>query len=375
MPGQIIKRSDKTWLVRIFTGRDASGKRLYFNKTIRGTKKDAQKWLNSALRDKDLGVFVEPAMLPLADYLNKWLETAARPRVRERTFDGYEWLLRRYVVPKLGARRLADVQALDVQTLYNDLLNTGISAKTIRNLHQVFSSALTQAVKWKMLVHNPCTLVDLPRRERKEMQSLSAAEVTRFLEVARGDKWFVAFLVAIETGARPEEYLGLRWSDIDFEKQIVTVRRALVWRKGGGFIFTEPKTARSRRSIPLSAFAVDGLRKHKRKQAEERLMLGEHYANHDLVFAAEGGTPLLWRNLTRRHFKPLLRKASLPDVRLYDLRHTTASLLLAAGENPKVVSERLGHASITLTLDTYSHVLPTMQQAATGKLERMMYGA
>lgn len=374
MAGQIIKRGD-AWLIRIFQGRDAKGKRLYYNKTIRGTKKDAQKYLTASLRDKDLGVFIEPAMLPLTDYLNKWLETAARARVRERTFEGYEWLLRHYVIPKLGARRLADVQALDVQTLYNDLLKNGISAKTIRNLHQVFSSALTQAVKWKMLAHNPCALVELPRRERKEMQSLSAAEVALFLQTARGDKWFVAFLVAIETGARPEEYLGLRWADIDFEKQIVTVRRALVWRKGGGFIFTELKTSRSRRSIPLSASVIDELRKHKRKQGEERLRLGEHYENHDAIFATEKGTPLLWRNLTRRHFKPLLKLAGLPDVRLYDLRHTTASLLLAAGENPKVVSERLGHASIILTLDTYSHVLPTMQKAATEKLERMMYGA
>ncbi len=120
---------------------------------------------------------------------------------------------------------------------------------------------------------------------------------------------------------------------------------------------------------------VDELRKHKRKQAEERLRLGELYENLDLVFAAERGTPFLWRNLTRRHFKPLLQKAGLPNVRLYDLRHTTATMLLAAGENPKVVSERLRHASITLTLDTYSHVLPTMQQAATEKLERLMYGA
>jgi len=373
MAGQIIKRGDKTWLVRIFTGRDAKGKRRYFNKTIHGTKRDAQKYLTAAQRDKDLGVFVEPAMLPLTDYLNKWLETVARARVRERTFEGYEWLLRRYVVPKLGARRLADVQALDVQTLYNDLLKNGISAKTIRNLHQVFSSALTQAVRWKMLAQNPCALVELPRRERKEMRCLSGEEVSRFLQMAREDKWFAAFLVAIETGMRPEEYLGLQWKDVDFERSVVTVRRALVWRKGGGFIFTEPKTARSRRSIPLSAPTLETLRKHRSKQAEERLKLGADYVNHNLIFATELGTPLLWRNLTRRHFKPLLKKTGLPDVRLYDLRHTCATLLLSAGENPKVVSERLGHASVTLTLDTYSHVLPTMQQGATEKLERMLF--
>jgi len=374
MAGQIIKRGD-AWLVRIFQGRDATGKRLYFNKTIHGTKKDAQKYLTASLRDKDLGVFVEPATESLETYLKQWLESAARPRLRERTFEGYEWILKHYIPSKIKVKRLSDVQALDIQMLYNALLKRGISAKTIRNLHQVLSSALTQAVKWKMLMQNPCALCELPRREKKEMLCLSVEQVMKFIEAARSDKWFAAFLVAIETGARPEEYLGLRWSDVDFENCTVSIRRALVWRKGGGYIFTEPKTARSRRQIPLSASVVVELRKHKRKQAEDRLRLGEHYENHDLIFAAEKGTPLLWRNLTRRHFKPLLKIAELPDVRLYDLRHTTATMLLAAGENPKVVSERLGHASITLTLDTYSHVLPTMQKAATEKLERMMYGA
>jgi integrase len=375
MAGQIIKRDERTWLVRIFQGRDANGKRIYFNKTIHGTKKDAQRYLNAALRDKDVGIFVEPASLPLDSYLDKWLESVARPRVRERTFEGYEWMLAHYIRPRLGAKRLCDVQPLDVQNLYNELRERGISAKTIRNVHQVLSSALTQAVRWKMLVQNPCALCELPRREKKEMQSLSAEQVIGFLDVSRDDKWFVAFLIAVETGARPEEYLGLRWSDVDFENRVVCVRRALVWRKGGGFIFTEPKTSRSRRSIPLSTSAIDELKKHRRRQGERRLKLGEQYENHDLVFATETGTPLLWRNLTRRHFKPLLRKAGLPEIRLYDLRHTTATLLLQAGENPKIVSERLGHASIALTLDTYSHVLPTMQRGATEKLERMIYRA
>ena len=184
----------------------------------------------------------------------------------------------------------------------------------------------------------------------------------------------VAFLVALESGARPNEYLALRWADVNFARQRIAIRRSLVWPKGGGFKITEPKTPRSRRSIPLSASTMTELRNHKRNQAEERLKLGSKYKNQDIVFAAESGTPLLWRNLTRRHFKPLLKKAGLPDVRLYDLRHTCATLLLSAGENPKVVSERLGHASIVLTLDTYSHVLPTMQEAATSKLESLIYG-
>ncbi|HEY0545755.1 MAG TPA: site-specific integrase, partial [Pyrinomonadaceae bacterium] len=157
---------------------------------------------------------------------------------------------------------------------------------------------------------------------------------------------------------------------------ILIVQRAIAWhRKGGGFDFTAPKTAHSRRSIPLPASVAQALAAHKRQQAEERLMAGALYQNYGLVFAALEGTPVMIRNLVRRHFKPTLKRAELSEsIRLYDLRHSCATLLLSAGENPKVVSERLGHASITLTLDVYSHVLPTMQEAASEKLEAMLFG-
>ena len=153
------------------------------------------------------------------------------------------------------------------------------------------------------------------------------------------------------------------------------MRRTLVWRKGGGWYFGEPKTSRSRRTIPIPRSLVNELADHRRKQVESRLRKGADYQNNDLVFASGEGTPILLRNLVRRHFQPVLTHARLsPTLRLYDLRHSCATLLLSAGENPKVVSERLGHASIVLTLDTYSHVLPSMQQAATEKLERILYG-
>ena len=173
---------------------------------------------------------------------------------------------------------------------------------------------------------------------------------------------------------RPEEYLGLQWKDVDLERGTVAVRRALVWREKGGWYFGEPKTARSRRSIPSPAPILRALAEHKRKQAEERLKLGPDYQHHDLVFATPEGGPLAPRNLKRRHFRPILERAKLPsDFRLYDLRHSCATLLLAAGEHPKVVSERLGHATIILTLDVYSHVLPTMQEAASTKLENILF--
>ena len=374
MTGQIVKRGDNTWYIRIFLGRDANGKRKYFNKTIHGTKKDAQKYLTAKTREKDLGIFVEPALMPLNEFLDRWLSEIAQNKLRARTFDTYQSLLNCHVRKILGAKRLSDIQAYEVQKIYNDMKKANYSPKTIRHVHNVLSSAFKQAVRWKMLMQNPCEFSELPRMEKVEMMYFTPKETTKFLEAAKDDKFFPAFLLAIETGMRPEEYLGLQWKDVNFENKSLSVRRALVVKKGGGFIFTEPKTKKSRRSIPISNTLIKTLKAHRRIQLEERMKLGANYQTFDLVFASEIGTPLLHGNLLRRHFKPIRDKANLPKIRLYDLRHTTATLLLSAGENPKVVSERLGHASIVLTLDTYSHVLPSMQKNATNKMEKLMSG-
>ena len=174
---------------------------------------------------------------------------------------------------------------------------------------------------------------------------------------------------------RPEEYLGLQWKDVDFNKATATVQRALVWkRKGGGWSLQEPKTSQSRRTIPLPTSVLNELKIHRKGQLEERLSLGQAYQNSDFVFATEIGTPILTSNLTRRHYKPILKKAELSEkIRLYDLRHSCATLLLSSGISPKVIAERLGHSTIVLTLDTYSHVLPSMQQDATNELEQLLF--
>jgi integrase len=375
MAGQIIKRGENTWLVRIFSGRDAEGKRRYLNKTVRGTKREANSYLSSTLAAMSTGAFVEPVKMSVDEYLNKWLELAAKPRLRERTLDDYSEKLNRYVRPVIGVQKLSDVRSLDVQAIYSAMASRSLSPRTIRYTHAIVASAFKQAVRWSMLLRNPCDAVELPRLERKEMQALSPEQVTRFLKAAAEDEHVALFALAVMTGMRPEEYLALKWSDLDLESRTATVARTLVWRKGGGWYHGEPKTARSRRTIMFPEQLAKLLRTHRAKQSEVKLKAGDAYASLNLVFATLEGTPLHIRNLTNRHFKPTLRRANLsPNLRLYDLRHTCATLLLAANEHPKVVSERLGHASITLTLDTYSHVLPSMQQAASDKLERILYG-
>jgi integrase len=375
MAGQIIKHGDKKWMVRIYMGCDANRNRRYLNKSIKGTKKDAETYLSKTATAISTGTFVEPSPITVSDYLSKWLQTAARPRVAERTFESYSEQISRYVTEDLGGRKLSDLRPLHIQKLYAEMQERGLSARTVRYLHAVLSSALKQAVRWGMLSRNPAELVNLPRQVRKEMHALSPKEAAEFLKAAAQDRWGVLFAFALVTGMRPEEYLGLQWKDVDLTQGIVSVQRALVWRAtGGGWYFGEPKTARSRRSIPLPASTLRSLIEHRRKQAEERLKAGSDYEQHDLIFATSLGQPLMPRNLKRRHFRPILKSAKLPDdFRLYDLRHSCATLLLSAGENPKVVSERLGHASITLTLDVYSHVLPTMQQAASEKLEKILF--
>jgi integrase len=390
MAGQIINRGDDTWLVRIFTGRDTQGKRRYLNKTIKGKKKDAEAYLSKTQTAISTGTFIEPSTLTVDAYLNKWLQAAARPRLTERTYTSYEWLLKNYVRPIIGDKRLSDLRPLDIQSLYNRMTSPklkekeepkpgvtyglGLSARSVRYTHSVLSSALKQAVRWNMLARNPCEAVELPRQARREMLAFSPEEAARFLKAAAEDAHGTLFAFALATGMRPEEYLALRWSDIDLQKGMATVVRTLIWRKGGEWYFGEPKTARSRRTVFLPASILSALREHKLGQAAQRLKAGASYQTNDFVFAMSDGRPILLRTLDRLHFKPTLKRAKLSEsFRVYDLRHSCATLLLTANEHPKVVSERLGHANIILTLDTYSHVLPSMQQAASEKLEGILF--
>jgi integrase len=220
-----------------------------------------------------------------------------------------------------------------------------------------------------MIPRNPADLVELPRSERSEATVLSGAQLPAFLQAARDDRWSVLWMLLLVTGLRPGEALGLKWSDLEGERLLI--QRTVVRRDGHAWEFAEPKTARSRRPVSLPISTVEALNQHRRIQLEERLKAGPKYANHNLIFASNNGQPLDWRRTVADHFRPLLKKADLPPIRPYDLRHTSATLLLTMGEHPKVVSERLGHSSITLTLDTYSHVLPDMQQASADKMESL----
>ena len=372
---QLIKKGENKWQIKLFLGRGQEGKRKFFTQTVYGNKRAAQQALAAKSLEFDAGGLVQLTTLTLNEFADKWLETAVIKRVRERTHADYKDVISRYIRPALGWRKIANIKPVDVQTLYTDMQGRGLSSRSIRYTHTLLNSMFKTAIKWQMLARNPCEAAELPRMEHKEMKSLSPEEAARFVAAAADDPHGLVLVFALVTGMRPEEYFALRWADLDLARATAVVKRVLVWRRGGGFIWTEPKTAKGRRTIPLPHTTVRALQEHKRRQLEERLMLGPDYRDYDLVFATSQGTPLNIRNLTQRHYRKVLDKAGLPlGLRLYDLRHSCASLLMAEGENPKVVAERLGHANVAMTLNVYSHVLPTMQRAATEKLETLLFG-
>ena len=373
MRGQIIEKSKGVWLIRI-QQRDTNGKRKSFSETFKGTKSEADKQLTKKLGELDNGTLNANSKQTLSEYLDVWLETIAKPRLHQRTFGDYKDLMRLHVRDSLGNIKLSDLKAIHIQKLYGELqTKKNLAARRVRYVHAVLSSALRKAVELDILPRNVAKLVQLPKETKKEMDVLTEAECGLFLNALRGERLETMFSFALATGLRPEEYLALQWKDVDLEKKTASVRRAVIRLPKSKWYFSEPKTKSSRRTLPLPVTLIKELRTHRRKQNEERLKLGAAWQNHDLVFPSEVGTPSTHSNITQV-YKRVLKNAELrTSLRLYDLRHSHATLLLKAGVHAKVVSERLGHSTIALTLDVYSHVLPSMQAEAAAHLETMLY--
>lgn len=366
MAGQLEKRGHNVWRARVFLGRDGDGKRRYWDQTIHGNKTDAQAVLTRMLLAKDTGDVLVDNRISVDEYLDRWLESAVKPRVRAKTYREYKATLHRNVRPKLGARRLTSVRPADVQDLYTDLQAKGKSA---RLTHVLLKGALKQAVAWQMLAKNPADYVTPPKRQTgSEMHALTQEEVERFLVEAGKSRWAPFFHLLVGTGLRPSEALALRWRDVDLAAGTLTVRRSVQWDKDKRkHVFNEPKTRSSRRTVPLPYGLTRILAEHMESVGGAK--------PDDLVFTTRNGKPGGHRTIVQEAFKPALGRAGLDrSIRMYDLRHTHATLLLVAGVHPKVVSERLGHASVAITLDVYSHVLPGMQEQAAERLDDLLYG-
>jgi len=359
---QIKKLDDGKYLIRVSKGTGKS--RRYINVTFRGPLKKAQKHARDLETDIDSGRDFR-SELTFKKFAALWLGVIKK-RLAPLTYDNYDGNLRRNAGP-INDLKLADIRTDHIQEIYNDL-----APAVVRGLHATLNACFSYAVRKEYLRTNPCRNTDRPKRKRPEVVVLSQAEARTFLGHCRTMPNGLIFEFALHTGMRPEEYLGLRWADIH-GSEIAVEQVVQYQRSGGGFYFAAPKTPKSRRRVPIAEDLRLRLVTHRREQNEHRLKMKGTWFNHDLVFPNIIGRPQTVTNLTRRYFHPILDKCAFgKHLKLYGLRHTCATLLLLAGQNPKIVAERLGHSSIALTLDTYSHVLPGMQADATDALAQML---
>ncbi len=373
MRGHIVKRGKSSYTVVLTLGNDPqTGKRKQQWVSVKGTKKEAEKRLSEILHQLDTGMFMRPGKTTLAEYLEKWLSDYAKPNLSPRGFERYAGIIKQHLIPDMGSIALTQLRPEHLQKHYTARLNNGLSAGTVRYHHAVLHKALQTAIKWGLINRNVADGVDVPRARRKEMQTWDEWDVTRFLEAAKDTPYYALFYTALFTGMRRSELLALQWQDIDFIFSQVYVSRSLHHLKDGSYVFTQPKSARSRRTIALSPSAILTLKEHKENQQAIRASLGIPLTDDDLVFSTLEDKPLRPNTVTRA-WTMLAARAGVKVIRLHDARHTHASLMLKQGIHPKIVQERLGHASIQMTLDTYSHVAPGLQQAAAEGFDKLLY--
>lgn len=369
--GQIKQRGEKTFLVRVYLGTSDNGKRHYHNRTVRGTKKDADKVLMEIIRRHEAGEPLEDAKHIFSAYAEEWLQAKASS-VRSNTVENYRYLLKKYVFPKFGNRKLNGVEATEISALYAGLSKQGISGATLQMLHNILSGIFKQALKARLLRFNPLTAVERPKNKRKEMQTLSGKDAKAFLEAIKGTPEECLFTFLLTTGCRPSEALGLKWGDLSFDAATITIQRTLK-KKHGQWKCDAPKTASGLRTITLPAEMLSRLRTQRRVQNEARLKAGREWKDSGFIFTDEFGRPR-GLGMVRLRFKQALQRVGLPDIRLYDARHTSATLLMESGVSAKVVSERLGHADVSITLETYSHVTQQLQQQAADRIGEALFG-
>lgn len=366
--GTIYRRKDGRWVAAFTVRMDDGGQRR--KSTYGRTRAEVLGRLQELQHDANRGVSAPTRSPRLGEFLNDWLR-AVRPGLRPKTYTSYEGILRLHIAPTLGQIPIEKVSVRDVAGLIERKQAQGLSPRTARYVGLVLRIALNKAVRWGVASRNVAALVDLPREVHREARVLSLEEANRLVEAARGDRLEALWLVAVSTGLRMGEVLGLQWSDVDVDRRELRVTKSLQRLPGKGLVLTETKTRRSRRSIVLPFTVTEALRRHRTQQNTDRLQAGEGWLGGEFVFSTGRGTPIDGRDLGRS-FKRLLREAHIERMRFHDLRHSCASLLLAQGISPRVVMETLGHSRIAVTMDTYAHVMPALQREAADAMDRAL---
>jgi len=372
MRGRIIKRKGSSnYTIVLQMGLDsATGKRKQQWITAGTSKREAEKQMAKLIHELDNGNYVKPDKTRMKDYLERWLSDYAKPNLSPRSYDRYIGIINKYLIPELGSIHLTQLRPEHLQKHYTSGLNSGLSARTVRYHHALIHIALQTAVKWGWINRNVADAVDPPRFERSVMQTWNEDEVNRFLEAAKESHYYPLFYTALFTGMRRGELLALRWQDVDFIYSQIYISRSLHQLRNGSYIFTQPKSEKSRRTIALSSSLFFVLSEHRQVKETEALLMGQYLSDTDLVFN-NLGKPLRPNTVTYA-WQRIAARNGVKVIRLHDARHTHASLMLKQGIHPKIVQERLGHASIQMTLDTYSHVAPGIQQAAAESFDKLL---
>jgi integrase len=360
--GSIYQRkSDGMWVAAVNLGwKDGKRDRRYF---YGKTRKDASEKLTEALGKRQQGLSLNSERLTVAQFLDSWLEDEVRPTREPKTYESYESTIRLHISPDLGRHQLAKLTPQHVQALLRRKEDAGLSARSVQYMRTVLRTALARAEKWELVSRNVAALVDSPKVEHIEIRPWTQEEAEAFLNKAKPDRLGPLFSVALALGLRKAEALGLQWADVDLDDRRLYVRHQLQRIKGRGLVLKTPKTAKSRRVLPLPDPTVVALRAHKVKQLEERLLAGPRWKETDFVFTTSIGTPIEPTNVNK-HFNRLVAAAGVPKQRFHDQRHWCATLLLAQGVAPRVVMELLGHTQISTTMDLYGHVLDEDRRAA-----------
>lgn len=363
-----LHRPTNLWRARLPDGK--GGKITRYAKT----QKAALKLLEDLRRRRDSGMSLRSDRVTVAAYLKGWLDDVAVLRVRGRTLEGYRQHVRDHLAPFFDGVPMASLSMGHVQKLIADLGRRGLSPSTIRRVHATLRSALTEAVRQGLVDRNVAKLVTLPRATRPAVRAATDADARAIQIAVQGDRLEALFVLALFSGLRQGELLGLAWDDLDLAGGTLTVRQTLTSR-GGTVTLGEPKTASSKRTVHIPDAALQTLRRHKDAQAFEAKRLGDPWANtSNLVFVTELGKPLNGTAVTHK-FQDLIESAGLPDMRFHDLRHAAATLMLASGLDIKIVSEQLGHANISQTGDIYGHISPATKREAADRLDSFVRGA
>lgn len=366
--GTIRKRpSDNRWEARYV---DAAGER----RSIYGkTRKEVADQLNSALKERQLGIAAPNARQTVGDYLASWI-AGYKQRCALTSYERNERTVRCHLIPGLGKKVLAKLSPQEVEMYYTRELEAGTSAFTVGMCHKVLRQALNDALRLGLVHRNVVSLVKPPRAPSPEMEFFTEEQARTLVSAASGNRLEALIVLALATGMREGEMLALRWDDLDVDSATILVRANVVITREGK-LRHDGKTGHSRRRIALPSIAIEALRRHRAHQAEERLRLGSLWEDNNLIFPNMFGRIYDANNWRTSWFYPLLKHAGLPRIRPHGLRHTAATLLLARGVPVKVVSEMLDHANVGITLSIYGHVLPHMQQEAASVMDDMLRGS